>query len=68
MGVFSLDEDDVLASDDIEHVKQAYKALLIDADRFKRWFEEGEDKIEELKGQVYERDETISYLTGGNNG
>ncbi len=57
MSVYNLDKNNVLESDDIEHVKQAYKTLLIDADRYKRWFEDGQDRIDALEDELAEAKE-----------
>ena len=54
VSVINLDKDTVLASNNIEEVKKAYELLLRDKDRFERWSNDAQDKIQDLETELLE--------------
>lgn len=51
-----LDKNDVMASDDIDHVKKAYEITLRDKERFERWFCEAQEMLDELIEKMEDSD------------
>ncbi len=62
--IINLNLDAVLANSNIDEVKEAYKVLHRDKERFERWSNEAHDRISELQEELEERDcEHMAHMT-----